>query len=54
MPHVRELEVFRLTLPYGRRPESILVRLTDYGGMAGWGEVVHPADGVWDEMKRLT
>ncbi|MBO3747903.1 O-succinylbenzoate-CoA synthase [Streptosporangiaceae bacterium NEAU-GS5] len=53
MPHVRELEVFRLTLPYGRRPESILVRLTDYGGMVGWGEVVQPADGVWDEMKRL-
>jgi O-succinylbenzoate synthase len=38
MPRVRELEVFRLRLPYGRRPESILVRLTDYGGMTGWGE----------------
>ncbi|MEV5407749.1 enolase C-terminal domain-like protein [Thermopolyspora sp. NPDC052614] len=42
MPRVRELEVFQLTLPYGRRPESILVRLTDYGGMTGWGEVVQP------------
>ncbi|MFC6087398.1 enolase C-terminal domain-like protein [Sphaerisporangium aureirubrum] len=41
MPRVRELEVFRLVLPYGRRPESILVKLTDYGGMTGWGEVVH-------------
>ncbi|GII62447.1 o-succinylbenzoate synthase [Sphaerisporangium krabiense] len=40
MPRVRELEVFRLVLPYGRRPESILVKLTDYGGMTGWGEVV--------------
>ncbi len=40
MPRVRELEVFRLALPYGRRPESILVRLTDHGGMTGWGEVV--------------
>jgi O-succinylbenzoate synthase len=44
MPRVRELEVFRLALPYGRRPESILVRLTDYGGMTGWGEVVQVPD----------
>jgi O-succinylbenzoate synthase len=44
MPRVRELEVFRLVLPYGRRPESILVKLTDYGGMTGWGEVVHSPD----------
>ncbi|ACZ89176.1 enolase C-terminal domain-like protein [Streptosporangium roseum] len=47
MPRVRELEVFRLVLPYGRRPESILVRLTDYGGMAGWGEVVDPDPKTW-------
>ncbi|WP_245966636.1 enolase C-terminal domain-like protein [Sphaerisporangium album] len=44
MPRVRELEVFRLVLPYGRRPESILVKLTDYGGMTGWGEVVQGPD----------
>ncbi|MEV7969345.1 enolase C-terminal domain-like protein [Sphaerisporangium sp. NPDC088356] len=44
MPRVRELEVFRLVLPYGRRPESILVKLTDYGGMTGWGEVVQSPD----------
>ena len=43
MPRVRELEVFRIVLPYGRRPESILVKLTDYGGMTGWGEIVHPS-----------
>ncbi|TQM74791.1 enolase C-terminal domain-like protein [Thermopolyspora flexuosa] len=43
MPRVREVEVFHLTLPYGRRPESILVRLTDHGGMTGWGEMVHPS-----------
>ncbi|GAA3089066.1 enolase C-terminal domain-like protein [Streptosporangium carneum] len=47
MPRVRELEVFRLVLPYGRRPETILVRLTDYGGMTGWGEVVDPAPKTW-------
>jgi O-succinylbenzoate synthase len=34
-----------MTLPYGRRPETVLVKLTDYGGMVGWGEVVEPADG---------
>ncbi|MCT9929358.1 O-succinylbenzoate-CoA synthase [Planotetraspora sp. A-T 1434] len=45
MPRVRELEVFRLTLPYGRRPESVLVKVTDYGGMVGWGEVVEPQHG---------
>ncbi|MEV4745935.1 enolase C-terminal domain-like protein [Streptosporangium amethystogenes subsp. fukuiense] len=47
MPRVRELEVFRLVLPYGRRPESILVRLTDYGGMTGWGEVVDADPKTW-------
>lgn len=47
MPRVCELEVFRLVLPYGRRPESILVRLADYGGMAGWGEVVDPDPKTW-------
>lgn len=55
MPRVREVEVFHLTLPYGRRPESILVRLTDHGGMTGWGEVVQPGprgDGA-DHRKEL-
>ncbi|MDF5752347.1 enolase C-terminal domain-like protein [Spongiactinospora sp. TRM90649] len=52
MPRVRELEVFRLTLPYGRRPESILVRLTDHGGMTGWGEVVEPGlDKAWATLE---
>lgn len=47
MPRVRELEVFRLVLPYGRRLESLLVRLTDHGGMIGWGEVVEPDPKDW-------
>ncbi|MFC3985311.1 enolase C-terminal domain-like protein [Streptosporangium jomthongense] len=47
MPRVRELEVFRLVLPYGRRPEAVLVRLTDYGGMTGWGEIVDPGPKTW-------
>ncbi|MBX6385308.1 MAG: O-succinylbenzoate-CoA synthase [Microbispora sp.] len=44
MPRVRELEVFRMTLPYGRRPETVLVKITDYGGMVGWGEAVDPGE----------
>ncbi|MEV0583294.1 enolase C-terminal domain-like protein [Nonomuraea sp. NPDC050310] len=42
MPRVRELEFFRVVLPYGRRVESLLVKLTDHGGMTGWGELVGP------------
>lgn len=33
-----------MTLPYGRRPETVLVKITDYGGMVGWGEAVEPAE----------
>jgi len=45
MPRIRELEIFRIALPYGRRPETVLVKLTDYGGMVGWGEAVEPVTG---------
>lgn len=51
MPRVRELEVFRLVLPYGRRPESLLVRLTDHGGMTGWGEIVEPGPKLWSALE---
>ncbi|WP_068924513.1 enolase C-terminal domain-like protein [Planobispora rosea] len=51
MPRVCGLEVFRLVLPYGRRPESILVRLTDYGGMTGWGEVVDSDPKTWSILQ---
>ncbi|GAB3901058.1 o-succinylbenzoate synthase [Microbispora bryophytorum subsp. camponoti] len=33
-----------MTLPYGRRPETVLIKITDYGGMVGWGEAVDPAE----------
>ncbi len=33
-----------MTLPYGRRPETVLVKITDYGGMVGWGEIVGPGE----------
>ncbi|MGW4470290.1 enolase C-terminal domain-like protein [Nonomuraea sp. NPDC004354] len=51
MPRVRELEVFRLVLPYGRRPETLLVRLTDHGGMSGWGEIVSPEPKLWGALE---
>ncbi|WP_283137024.1 enolase C-terminal domain-like protein [Rhizohabitans arisaemae] len=31
-------------LPQGRRPESVLIRLTEYGGMTAWGEIPEPGD----------
>ncbi|WP_084960464.1 enolase C-terminal domain-like protein [Thermoactinospora rubra] len=53
MPRVRELEVFRVVLPYGRRVESLLVKLTDHGGMTGWGELVDPPEAPLEPAKRL-
>ncbi|MEU5864176.1 MULTISPECIES: enolase C-terminal domain-like protein [unclassified Nonomuraea] len=51
MPRVRELEVFRLVLPYGARTESLLVKLTDHGGMTGWGEAVSPEPKAWSRLE---
>ncbi|MBF8190629.1 O-succinylbenzoate-CoA synthase [Nonomuraea sp. K274] len=51
MPRVRELEVFRLVLPYGRRSESLLVKLTDHGGMTGWGETISPRPKTWSRLE---
>ncbi|MEV0995154.1 enolase C-terminal domain-like protein [Nonomuraea sp. NPDC050202] len=51
MPRVRELEVFRLVLPYGRRTETLLVKLTDHGGMTGWGETTAPAAKTWSRLE---
>ncbi|MFI7633701.1 enolase C-terminal domain-like protein [Nonomuraea sp. NPDC049400] len=51
MPRVRELEVFRLVLPYGRRSETLLVKLTDHGGMTGWGETTSPRPKTWTKLE---
>ncbi|NUP69084.1 MAG: O-succinylbenzoate-CoA synthase, partial [Nonomuraea sp.] len=48
---MRELEVFRLVLPAGRRSESLLVKLTDHGGMTGWGETVSPEPKTWSRLE---
>ncbi|MFI6480726.1 enolase C-terminal domain-like protein [Nonomuraea sp. NPDC050663] len=53
MPRVRELELFRVVLPYGRRVESLLVKLTEHGGMTGWGELVDAPDEPIDDAKAL-
>ncbi|MCF6474826.1 O-succinylbenzoate-CoA synthase [Nonomuraea sp. MG754425] len=47
---MRELEVFRLVLPYGRRSESLLVKLTDHGGLTGWGELTTPQAKTWSRL----
>lgn len=51
MPRVRELEAFRLVLPFGRRSESLLVKLTDYAGMTGWGEALAPVPKTWARLE---
>ncbi|GGO82392.1 enolase C-terminal domain-like protein [Nonomuraea cavernae] len=51
MPRVRKLEVFRVVLPHGRRTDSLLVKLTDQGGMTGWGETVSPAPKAWSRLE---
>ncbi|MEU6710491.1 enolase C-terminal domain-like protein [Nonomuraea sp. NPDC046802] len=51
MPRVRELEVFRLVLPFGRRSETLLVKLTDQGGMTGWGEATSPPPKTWSKLE---
>lgn len=50
MPRIQGFEAFRMAMPRGRRPESILVRVTGEDGMAGWGEV--PAsDRCWADIE---
>ncbi|MBB5784757.1 enolase C-terminal domain-like protein [Nonomuraea jabiensis] len=51
MPRVRELEVFRLVLPFGRKSETLLVKLTDHGGMTGWGESISPQPKTWSRLE---
>ncbi|RAY11168.1 O-succinylbenzoate synthase [Actinomadura craniellae] len=44
MPRIQGCTAFRVAVPRGRRPESIVVRLTGDDGTAGWGEVGCPAE----------
>lgn len=53
MPKVTGCDAFRVVMPKGRRPESILVRLQGADGSAGWGEVAVPAlpDTTWSDIE---
>ncbi|GAA0229359.1 o-succinylbenzoate synthase [Actinomadura nitritigenes] len=43
VPRILGCDAFRVAMPRGRRPESILVRLSGGDGAAGWGEMAVPA-----------
>ncbi|MFC0042577.1 enolase C-terminal domain-like protein [Actinomadura rayongensis] len=56
MPQIVGCDAFRVRMPHGRRPESILVRLAGGDGSVGWGEVAPGADpalagGAWADLE---
>jgi O-succinylbenzoate synthase len=53
VPRVQGCDVFHVAMPRGRRPESILVRLTGDNGVAGWGEapVSRDAGSTWADIE---
>ncbi|QXJ27016.1 O-succinylbenzoate synthase [Actinomadura graeca] len=54
MPRIHGCDAFRVTMPRGRRPESVLVRLAGADGAVGWGEAAVPggtADPVWADIE---
>ncbi|WP_067815883.1 enolase C-terminal domain-like protein [Actinomadura kijaniata] len=54
MPQIQGCEAFHVAMPRGRRPESILVRVTGDDGVVGWGEVAlmdrSDGPGVWADL----
>lgn len=56
MPQIHGCDAFRVTMPRGRRPASILVRLADDDGAVGWGEAAVPGgagdDGTWADIEK--
>jgi o-succinylbenzoate synthase len=50
MPRIQGFEAYRMAMPRGRRPESILVRVTGDDGLAGWGEVA-ASDVCWADIE---
>jgi O-succinylbenzoate synthase len=45
VPQIQGCDAFRVAMPRGRRPESVLVRLTGQDGAVGWGEAAVAARG---------
>jgi o-succinylbenzoate synthase len=53
MPRIREVEVYRLAMPRGRRAvESVLVRVRGDDGVTGWGEAA-ASDRCWADLEEL-
>ncbi|MCW2944689.1 MAG: Mandelate racemase/muconate lactonizing protein [Actinoallomurus sp.] len=50
MPRIQGFEAYRMAMPRGRRPESILVRVAGDDGVVGWGEVTG-SDLCWADME---
>ncbi len=50
MPRIHGVEAYRMTMPRGRRPESILVRISGDDGIDGWGEV-GGSDHCWADIE---
>lgn len=53
MPRVQGFDAFRVAMPHGRRPESIIIRLTGEDGTVGWGEAGLPpwAESAWVDIE---
>lgn len=53
MPRVQGFDAFRVAMPHGRRPESIIVRLTGDDDTVGWGEAALPpwAESAWVDIE---
>jgi O-succinylbenzoate synthase len=50
MPRIEGFEAYRMAMPRGRRPESIVVRVTGDDGLSGWGEVAG-SDMCWADIE---
>ena len=50
MPRIEGFEAYRMAMPRGRRPESILVRVRGDDGATGWGEVA-ASDACWADIE---
>lgn len=50
MPRIEGFEAYRMAMPHGRRPESILVRVCGEDGVTGWGEVAG-SDACWADIE---
>ncbi|GAA3979467.1 o-succinylbenzoate synthase [Actinomadura viridis] len=54
MPQIHGCDAFRVAMPRGRRPESVLVRLTGRDDAVGWGEAALSAadpEPVWADIE---